>query len=59
MHNDFYKEHHLYDFPQKNVGLRAQNLFISLALKNPALRNRVYRDFTKQLVRPIQKVLQD
>ncbi|MBN2027985.1 MAG: NAD(P)H-dependent oxidoreductase [Actinobacteria bacterium] len=56
--NDFYKEHHLYDFPQKNVGLRAQNLFISLALKNPALRNRVYRDFTKQLVRPLQKVLQ-
>jgi multimeric flavodoxin WrbA len=55
----FYKEHHLYDFPQQNYKSRLINSILILLTKIPAMRKEIYRKKIKeQMVRPLQKILE-
>lgn len=55
----FYKEHHLYDFPQRKYKARLINSILILLTKIPAMRKEIYRKKIKeQMVRPLQKMLE-
>jgi hypothetical protein len=55
----FYKEHGLYDFPQRKYKARLINSILILLTKIPAMRKEIYRKKIKeQMVRPLQKMLE-
>jgi hypothetical protein len=55
----FYKEHGLYDFPQRKYKSRLINSILILLTKIPAMRKEIYRKKIKeQMVRPLQKMLE-
>ena len=56
--HDFYREHGLFDFPQKKVGQRAVNLVVPTLLKIPRVREKFERDLKGYMVKPYEKVLE-
>jgi multimeric flavodoxin WrbA len=54
----YYKQHGMYDFPQKDYKIRLLNIVMPVLLKIPAFRKRFYTQEMKSgMVRPFQKVL--
>jgi multimeric flavodoxin WrbA len=57
--HQFYKKHHLYDFPQRDYKARMINALLILLTKIPAMRKEIYRKKMKEeMVKPFQKVIQ-
>jgi hypothetical protein len=57
--HQFYKKHHLYDFPQRKYKSRLINSILILLTKIPSMRREIYRKKIKeQMVRPLQKMLE-
>lgn len=57
--HQFYKKHHLYDFPQRDYKARMINALLILLTKIPAMRKKIYRKKMKEeMVKPFQKVLE-
>jgi multimeric flavodoxin WrbA len=57
--HQFYKEHRLYDFPQRKYKSRLINSILILLTKIPSMRREIYRRRIKeQTVRPLQKMLE-
>ena len=55
----FYKEHRLYDFPQRDYKARMTNSLLMLLTKIPSMRKEIYRKRMKEeMVKPFQKVVQ-
>ncbi len=57
--DDFYKEHGLYDFPQKEIGLRIPNLILPPLLRIPVVRERFQKEIKPQMVKRYKKYLKD
>ncbi len=56
--HQFYKKHHLYDFPQRDYKARMTNAVLMLLTKIPSMRKEIYRKRMKEeMVKPFQKVL--
>lgn len=54
----FYKEHGLYDFPQKNYKMRMIAGVMTLLLKIPVFRKRFYtKEMKPGMIRPLQKIV--
>ena len=57
--HQFYKKHHLYDFPQRDYKARMTNSLLMLLTKIPSMRKEIYRKRMKEeMVKPFQKVVQ-
>ncbi|MDP2968514.1 MAG: hypothetical protein Q8P64_04825, partial [Deltaproteobacteria bacterium] len=57
--HQFYKKHHLFDFPQRDYKARMINALLILLTKIPAMRKEIYRKRMKEeMVKPFQKVLE-
>ena len=53
----YYKRHGFYDYPQKNWRERLQNLFLGAVTLVPSIRREFYRDARKQIVQPMDRIL--
>jgi len=53
-----YKKLGIFDFPQKNYKSRIQNAVMMLFLKLPAFRKELNRRMIKEMVKPLQKVVE-
>lgn len=54
----YYKQHGMYDFPQKDYKTRLLNAVVTVLLKIPALRQRFYtKEMKPGMIRPLQKFL--
>jgi hypothetical protein len=53
----YYKEHGLYDFPQKDLKSLALNLLFLSMRSIPSLRSRMYKEGNKRMIGPLEKVL--
>lgn len=57
--HQFYKKHHLYDFPHRKYKARLMNSLLILLTQIPSMRREIYRKRIKeQMVRPLQKMLE-
>jgi len=57
--HQFYKKHHLYDFPQRDYKARMTNALLTLLTKIPSMRKEIYRKKMKEeMLKPFQKVVQ-
>lgn len=57
--HQFYKKHHLYDFPQKDYKARVMNSILILLTRIPSMRKEIYRKRMKEeMLKPLQKVVQ-
>ncbi len=57
--HQFYKKHHLYDFPHRKYKTRVINSILILLTKIPSMRKEIYHKRMKeQLVRPFQNILE-
>jgi len=57
--HQFYKKHHLYDFPHRKYKSRVINSILILLTKIPSMRKEIYRKRMKEeMVKPFQKVIQ-
>lgn len=58
--HQFYKKHHLYDFPHRKYKARVINSILILLTKIPSLRKEIYCKRIKQeMLKPLQKVVDD
>ncbi len=57
--HEYYKENHLYDFPQKDLKLQALNLMFFSMRRIPFLRTKMYKEGNKRMIVPLEKVLRD
>jgi len=55
--HEFYKENHLYDFPQKDLKLLAMNIMFYSIMRIPSLRSKMYKEANKRMIGPLEKVL--
>jgi len=56
----FYKEHGLYDFPQKDYKARIISGILILLTKIPSIRKEIYRKRMKsEMIKPFQKILEE
>jgi multimeric flavodoxin WrbA len=56
----FYKEHGLYDFPQKDYKARIISRILILLTKIPSVRKEIYQNRTKsEMIKPFQKILEE
>jgi hypothetical protein len=53
-----YKQMGIYDFPQKELGVRALNALTTLLFKVPAIRNAFSARIKQGMIQPFQKVLE-
>jgi len=53
----YYKKHHKYDFPQKDIKTIITNLIMILLTKVPSMKKNIQKDFTKYMVNPYKKIL--
>jgi len=57
--HQFYKKHHLYDFPHRHYRGRVKNALLILLTKIPFMRKEIYRKrMREEMVKPLQKVVQ-
>jgi multimeric flavodoxin WrbA len=57
--HQFYKKHHLYDFPHRKYKSRVINSILILLTKIPSMRKEIYRKRMKEeMVKPFQKIIQ-
>ena len=57
--HQFYKRHHLYDFPHRHYGSRVKNALLILLTRIPSMRKEIYRKrIREEMVKPLQKVVQ-
>ena len=54
----YYKKHKFYDFPQKQVGKRLQNLGLSFAFAVPQVRKVVWPRLIQYMLVPFQRVIE-
>ncbi len=54
----YYKKHKFYDFPQKQVGKRLQNLGMSVAFAVPQVRKAVWSKMIHYMLTPYQKAIE-
>ena len=54
----FYKEHGVYDFPQKKRGMIVAMKFLGLLLRSPAVQKKMKGQMTKYMLMPYEKVLE-
>ena len=55
----FYKQHGLYDFPQKDFKSRIKNTVMFLLAKIPSIRKEIYtKRIREELIKPLQKILE-
>ncbi|MDD4240729.1 MAG: NAD(P)H-dependent oxidoreductase [Smithellaceae bacterium] len=52
----YYKQHGLYDFPQKNYKARRMNAFMMLLTRIPSVRKKFLKILPQQMVKPIKTV---
>jgi multimeric flavodoxin WrbA len=52
----YYKEHGLYDFPQKNYRVRRMNAFMMLLTKIPSVRKKFLKTLTQEMVKPVKTI---
>ena len=57
--HDYYKENHLYDFPQKDLKSLALNLLFLAMRSIPSLRNQMYKEGNKRMISQMEKVLKE
>jgi multimeric flavodoxin WrbA len=56
----FYKDHALYDFPQKNYKARIISWILILLTKIPSIRKEIYQKRMKsEMIKPFQKILEE
>jgi multimeric flavodoxin WrbA len=56
--HQFYKKHHLYDFPHRKYKSRLMNSLLILLTKIPSMRKEIYRKRIKEeMLKPLQKVV--
>ena len=56
----FYKQHGIYDFPQKDFRTRIQNGFMMFLSKIPKIRKEIYTKRMKdEVIKPLRKILED
>jgi multimeric flavodoxin WrbA len=56
--HQFYKKHHLYDFPHRKYKSRLMNSLLILLTKIPSMRKEIYRKRIKEeMLKPFQKVV--
>jgi hypothetical protein len=56
----FYKEHGLYDFPQKDYKARIISGILILLTKIPHMRKEIYQKRMKsEMIKPFQKILEE
>jgi hypothetical protein len=56
----FYKEHGLYDFPQKDYKARIISGILILLTKIPYMRKAIYQKRMKsEMIKPFQKILEE
>ncbi|MBT3255682.1 MAG: hypothetical protein HN366_04370 [Deltaproteobacteria bacterium] len=53
----FYKEHGMYDFPQKDFGVRIKNSTMMLLTKIPAFKKEFIKRLKGEMIKPHQKIL--
>jgi multimeric flavodoxin WrbA len=57
--HQFYKKHHLYDFPQRDYKARMTNSLLMLLTKIPFMRKEIYRKRMKEeMVKPLRRILE-
>ena len=57
--HQFYKKHHLYDFPHRKYKIRMINALLILLTKIPSMRREIYRKRIKEeMLKPFQRVLE-
>ena len=54
----FYKKHNLFDYPQKNIGERLQNLMYAVMLMLPGMKKEFYKKAKEEMIKPHQKVIE-
>ena len=57
--HEYYKENHLYDFPQKDLKSLAMNLLFLSMRSIPSLRSQMYKEGNKRMIAPLEKVLRE
>ena len=56
----FYKQHRLYDFPQKDIKTRMKNVVMILLAKIPSIRKEIYTNRIKEeMIKPFQKIIKE
>jgi len=55
----YYKKHGLYDFPRRSLGTRLQEAFYRLLLHLPGFRKEFLRRMRTEMIRPLEKVLEE
>ena len=53
----FYKRHGLFDFPQKDIRMRAFNAVMVPLTKIPSVRKNVFSHMKEHMIKPFEKVL--
>ena len=56
----FYKQHGIYDFPQKDFRTRIKNGIMMFLTKIPKIRKEIYtKRMKEEIIKPLQKILKD
>lgn len=53
----FYKEHGIYDFPQKKVGTLLGMKLLGFCMKYPSVQKKMQGKMTEYIIAPYQKIL--
>jgi multimeric flavodoxin WrbA len=57
--HQYYKKHHLYDFPHRDYKARITNSILMLLTKIPSMRKEIYRKRMKEeMLKPLQKIVE-
>jgi len=57
--HEHYKEHGLYDFPQKDYRARITSTILLLLTRIPRMRKEIYSRSKNEMIKPLQKVVRD
>lgn len=55
----YFKEHGLYDFPQKKYKMRVRNALMTLLMSIPATRKSIKKRLTDEMVKPLRYVVEN
>lgn len=53
----FYKKHNMFDYPQKNMGIRISNLFLVPITTIPFIKRKIQKDTKSIMISSLQKIL--
>lgn len=57
--HDYYRRHGLYDFPRRSLKTRVTDVAVRLLVKIPAFRREFLRRIKTEMVKPLEKVVDD